>query len=165
MSLKKSSRLTLCTTALMLFSSTVLANNVESVTASGFDEKNNHRPENMIDDNVKTRWAVNGKEHSAVLKLKSEMTIDNIALVPFKPAERQLKFDLLTSIDNSQWTPLAQGIETSGKYDKGEKFILKTPRKARYIKINVYGTNVNKWSALQEIDVNSTAPLPETKLP
>lgn len=151
--------------AFLLPFTAAMANNIESVTATGFDEKNNHRPENMIDGDTKTRWAINEKDHSAVFKLKSEMAINNIALFPFKPVERQLTFDLATSTDNSQWTPLATGIVTSGKYDKGEKFVLKTPVKAQYLKITVHGTNVNKWSAISEVEVNSSKPLPETVLP
>lgn len=166
MLLKKCGLLSLfTTTALILGSSLAFANNIESVTATGFDESKNHRPENMIDDNIKTRWAVNGTGHSATFTLKSDMKINNIVLIPFKPTERQLKFDLLTSTDNSTWTPLVNGLETSDKYDKGEKFVLKTPRDARYLKINVYGTNANKWSALIGVDVNSNEALPETTLP
>lgn len=166
MSFKKRGLLSLvAASTLMLCSGLAFANNFESVSATGFDEDKNHRPENMIDGNIKTRWAVNGLGNSATLKLKSDMKISNIVLIPFKPTERRLKFDLSTSTDNSTWTPLASGLETSDKYDKGEKFVLKTPRDARYLKIDVNGTNANKWSALIEVDVNSSEALPETMLP
>lgn len=166
MLLKKRTLFSLLTlTILLLISGLSLAGNIENVTATGFDESKNHRPENMIDGNIKTRWAVNGSGQSATFTLTRDMTINNIVLIPFKPTERRLKFDLLTSEDNQIWIPLATGLETSDKYDKGEKFVLKKPRKARYLKINVHGTNANKWSALIEVDVNSAQALPETALP
>ncbi|MDR2227795.1 MAG: discoidin domain-containing protein [Providencia sp.] len=141
------------------------ANNIDSVSATGFDEAKGHKPENMIDGNIKTRWAVNGKMHSALFKLKDETLIDNVVLIPFKPLERQLKFDLLISKDNHHWVPIANNIQTSNKYDNGEKFILKKTITAQYLKINVYGTNVNKWSSLIQVEVNSSNTYPETTLP
>lgn len=71
------------------------ANNIDSISATGSDEAKGHKPKNMIDENIKTRWVVNGKMHLDLFKLKNETLIGNVVFSPFKSLERQLKFYLL----------------------------------------------------------------------
>lgn len=148
---------------LLACSATAFATQISGVTASGFDEKNGHKPEFMLDGNAKTRWAVSGKGNWAVFQLADETEIHNIVLHTFKPAERRLKFDLLVSQDNQTWVTLAQGVQTSTASLKGEKFVVK-PVKARWVKLQVHGTDINSWSSLHQVAVNSDEALPETAL-
>lgn len=136
---------------------------VSGITASGYDEKNGHKPQFMVDGSKKTRWAVNGEHHWVLFTLDQVNDISNFVILPFKPTERRLKFDVLASLNNTDWITIGKDIHTSNLYPDGEKFTF-PPVKAKFIKINVYGTDVNKWSAVTEIEFNSAKSLPETPL-
>lgn len=131
---------------------------VTHVTASGYDEKNGHLPQNAIDGSVKTRWAVNG-DGWLQLALAPGAEINNVVIVPFKAAERRLRFSLYWSADGQQWQPLAQQQVTASDAPLGQKWVF-SPVAASFLKIETFGTDVNKWSAINEVRINDDAPLP-----
>lgn len=142
-----------------LFSMTAAqAAQVVNVTASGYDADKGHTPANIADGNVKTRWAVNG-DGWVQLELDKAESIENIVLVPFKAEERRLKFSLSWSADGKSWTRIADNLVTSSNASGGEKFTFPAVN-ARFIKLDTFGTDVNKWSAISEISFNSAAQLP-----
>lgn len=142
-----------------LFSLTAAqAAQVVKITASGYDSDKGHTPANIADGNVKTRWAVNG-DGWVQLELDKAQSIENIVLVPFKADERRLKFSMSYSEDGKSWTKLADNLVTSASATNGEKFTFPAVN-ARFIKLDTFGTDVNKWSAINEVGFNSTAPLP-----
>lgn len=140
------------------FSLTAQAVQVVNVTASGYDADKGHTPANIADGNVKTRWAANG-DAWVQLELDQAQSIENIVLVPFKADERRLKFSVSYSADGKSWTKLAENLVTSTSASSGEKFTFPAVN-ARFIKLDTFGTDVNKWSAINEVSFNSTAPLP-----
>lgn len=135
---------------------------VVNVTASGYDSDKGHTPANIADGDVKTRWAVNG-DGWVQLELDKAQSIENFVLVPFKAAERRLKFSVSYSADGKSWTRLADNLVTSDSAGKGEKFTFPAIN-ARFIKLDTFGTDVNKWSAINEIGFNSTAQVPTQAL-
>ena len=141
-----------------LFSLTAQAAQVVNVTASGYDSDKGHTPANIADGNIKTRWAANG-EAWVQLELDKAQSIENIVLVPFKADERRLKFSVSYSEDGKNWTKLADNLVTSANATNGEKFTFPAVN-ARFIKLDTFGTDVNKWSAINEVSFNSAAPLP-----
>ncbi|UXD23049.1 Putative exported protein precursor [Yersinia enterocolitica] len=141
-----------------LFCASGYAAQIVAVTASGYDSEKGHVPANVADGDVKTRWAASG-ESWVQLELDKEQSIENILIVPFKPTERKLKFSIFYSNDGKNWQPLAEGLETSSADKNGEKLTF-TPVTARYIKLDTFGTDVNNWSAINEIAINSAAALP-----
>lgn len=136
---------------------------LSAVDASGYDEKNGHKPEHMVDGSTKTRWAVNGGADWALFTLTKPIDLSNVVIIPFKATERRLKFDLLASLDNKNWITIGKGIVTSNQNKDGEKFTF-PPVNAKFIKLNVYGTDINKWSAIIAVEFNSAQALPETPL-
>ncbi|CCV59709.1 discoidin domain-containing protein [Yersinia enterocolitica] len=140
-----------------LFCASGYAAQIVAVTASGYDSEKGHVPANVADGDVKTRWAAFG-ESWVQLEL-DEQSIENILIVPFKPTERKLKFSIFYSNDGKNWQPLAEGLETSSADKNGEKLTF-TPVTAKYIKLDTFGTDVNNWSAINEIAINSAAALP-----
>lgn len=141
-----------------LFCTSGYAAQIVAVTASGYDSDKGHVPANIADGDIKTRWAANG-ESWIQLELDKEQSIENILILPFKPTERKLKFSISYSSDGKSWSPLAEGLETSTANANGE-ILTFAPINARYIKLNTFGTDLNKWSAINEVAINSTATLP-----
>ncbi|WP_145579506.1 discoidin domain-containing protein [Yersinia vastinensis] len=141
-----------------LFCVSSYAAQIVAVTASGYDSEKGHVPANIADGDIKTRWAASG-ESWIQLELDKEQAIDNILIVPFKPTERKLKFSIAYSSDGKSWQPLAERLETSTADKNGEKLTF-APVTAKYIKLETFGTDVNKWSAINEIVINSAAAVP-----
>lgn len=141
-----------------LFSLSTHAVQITNVTASGYDADKGHTPANIADGDVKTRWAVNG-EGWVQLELDKAQSVENILLVPFKAEERKLKFSIAYSADGKSWTPLASNLMTSNNAKQGEKFTFPAVN-ARFIKLETFGTDVNKWSAISEVSINSAAQVP-----
>lgn len=130
-----------------LFSlSAAQAAQVVNVTASGYDADKGHTPANIADGNVKTHWAANG-DAWVQLELDQAQSIENIVLVPFKAYERRLKFSVSYSADGKSWTSLADNLQTSNNATNGEKFTFPAID-ARFIRLDTFGTDVNKWSAI-----------------
>lgn len=141
-----------------LFSLSATAAQVTNVTASGYDSDKGHTPANIADGNNKTRWAVNG-EGWVQLELDKAQSIENFVLVPFKADERKLKFSVSYSTDGKSWTKLADNLVTSNDAKEGEKFTFPAVN-ARFIKLDTFGTDTNKWSAINEVTFNSAAQVP-----
>lgn len=141
-----------------LFSLAAQAAQIVNVTASGYDTDKGHTPANIADGNVKTRWAVNG-EGWVQLELDKAQSVENIMLVPFKAEERKLKFSIAYSTDGKSWTKLADNLVTASDAKDGEKFTFPAVT-ARFIKLETFGTDVNKWSAINEVSINSAAQVP-----
>ncbi|WP_315708552.1 discoidin domain-containing protein [Brenneria uluponensis] len=134
---------------------------IAAVHASAYDETNGHKPDNAIDGNVGTRWAAQGKETWITLELAKNEKVTNVALVPFRETERSLKFSLYLSKDNKKWEKVGQDLMTNKADKAGEKFSFPATT-ARYIKLVTNGTDVNNWSAINEIMINSDKDLPST---
>lgn len=147
-----------CAFLLSLVTFDASATVVTHITASGYDEKNGHLPQNAIDGSVKTRWAVNG-DGWLQLALAPGAEINNVVIVPFKAAERRLRFSLYWSADGQRWQPLAQQQVTASDAPLGQKWVF-SPVAASFLKIETFGTDVNKWSAINEVRINDDAPLP-----
>lgn len=141
-----------------LFCAPGYAAQIVAVTASGYDSAKGHVPANIADGDVKTRWAASGEANWVQFELDKAQSIENILIVPFKATERKLKFAIAYSIDGNNWQTLAEKLETStaDKDKEGEKLTF-PPINAKYIKLDTFGTDVNKWSAINEIAINSAA--------
>lgn len=136
---------------------------IKGATASGFDEAKGHTAANAVDGNLKTRWAAQGKENWIVVELTQSEKVENVVLVPFRETERSLKFSLYASEDQKEWQKIGENLTTSKSYSAGERFTFPAVT-ARYIKVATYGTDVNNWSAINEILINGDAQYPATAL-
>ncbi|WP_392562952.1 discoidin domain-containing protein [Orbus sturtevantii] len=138
---------------------------VKTVSASSYDQKSNHTPANLIDGNTSTRWAASGKNNWVLFEFKQEEKIDNIAINSFKSKERLLSFSISYSLDGNQWVDIPGKYQTTAIENKlAEKFVFSHPITAKYIRLNTFGTNYNNWSAINDVDFNSTSLLPTQKV-
>lgn len=141
------------------------AADIKNVTASSFDQASGHAPKNLIDNNVSTRWAASGKNNWVLVEFTKEDKITNIVINAFKSEERLLTFSISYSSDGKTWTDIPGQYETSAVGNKlAEKFIFDKPIKAKYIRLNTFGTNVNNWSAINELSFNSSEQLPTQQI-
>ncbi|MFM2484935.1 discoidin domain-containing protein [Celerinatantimonas yamalensis] len=140
--------------ALVLCTSSAFAAKIKNISASGYDQGNGHTVAQIADGKSETRWAI---PSSGWVEFELEKTseLHNFFIIPFKGDQRKLGFEVHYSQDNKVWTSLTNvRKQTDLDAKKGEIFTFPSI-KAKYVKFNVYGTDVNHWSAINEIQFNS----------
>ncbi len=117
-----------------------------AIEASGHD---GNGPERLFDQDVKTRWSVNGVNEWAIYDYGSVYEFNAIRAAFHKGNERKTKFDIQVSTDAESWTTVLQAQESSGGVIGYERFEF-TPIKARYIKYVGQGNSKNNWNSVTE---------------
>jgi hypothetical protein len=79
-----------------------------SAAAEGFPVKN------LFDGNPDTRWAAQGRDHWVQFRLDPNMSINHIGLAWYGTDIRNPKFEIETSVDGKNWTPVAN-VKRAGK--------------------------------------------------
>ncbi len=127
---------------------TVTSSAIAAVTANSHDKA--HVASNVLDDNFGTRWAQKG-EAWIQFDFNGEQTLSYVDVAAFKGDERKLSFDLQVSNDGKAWKTVLPETATSGTTRDLERFEF-SPVKAKYARINGYGTDVSKsWTAITEV--------------
>ena len=77
---------------------------VPRVTASG--AVSGYPAERVIDGDVETRWAARGVNHWLQFRLNPQAVTEQIGIAWFAGDKRKAKFEILTSADGQQWSPV-----------------------------------------------------------
>ncbi|WP_165310086.1 discoidin domain-containing protein [Vibrio ziniensis] len=121
---------------------------IVNVSSNGHDK--NHEARNAVDGSLKTRWAQRD-EAWIQFDFDGEQTLSHVQVAAFKGDERKQKFDLEVSMDGKTWTTALKETATSGTTKELERFEF-APVKAKYARINGYGTDVSKsWTGITEV--------------
>jgi len=83
----------------------LLQSEPDRVTASGAAE--GFPAKNLVDGNVETRWAAQGRDHWVQFRLDPHVAVNRIGLVWYGGDTRNPKFEIETSVDGEHWTPVA----------------------------------------------------------
>ena len=121
----------------------------ESVTVSDNPQLEN-REINAFDENVTTRWAVEGKNHWMICDMGEPVSVEAIGLKFWKSSERKAIYALSVSDDGENWTKIFDGESTLHDDDTYEMHSFDTPQKFRFIKLDCNGTNTGLWFSLLE---------------
>lgn len=129
----------------------VLELNVQE--SSNFETGN--PPENMLDDNMDTRWSAEGLSW-VVFSLENTASISYIKLAYHLGTERISEFELEGSTDNSNWDPLIGNTESSGFTSGFESFVALESALANsytYLRFTGNLNSVNDWNSVSELKV------------
>ena len=153
---------------------------ITSVTASGND---GNVPQNVLDNNLGTRWSSNGVGQFITADLGSTKNICSVDIAWYRGNERMYNFVIATSSDGSTFTnvsTLASSGTTldfnnvltrassgttldfnnvltrasSGTTLNSEKYTI-PPTDARYVRVTVNGNTVNNFASITELDLFS----------
>ncbi|MGP1991170.1 discoidin domain-containing protein [Zobellia laminariae] len=125
------------------------------VTASDSQEGNG--PCNLVDENIKTRWSVNGDGHWASLDMGSSKEVDQVQLAFYAGDERTYDFDLQVSNDGVSWRDVYGNRQrSSGQTEQLENFNFSS-QKVRYVRYVGHGNSSNNWNNLLEMRVGAGA--------
>ena len=115
---------------------------IYGIEVSSQPERENIK-ENMLDDDLTTRWTAMGIGEYAIFDLESVQTVDGIAACFFKGDQRRYMFNVFVSEDGKKWTKVYKDGSSSGKTLELEAFAFDKPAKARYIKLEGQGNTGN----------------------
>ncbi len=120
---------------------------VAEVTASDVPQEEN-APVNVIDQDFGTRWSANGAGHWIQLELEDVYTIDRIGVSFMNGDARVTPYKLELSEDGVNYTEVFNGksLGTTSSYE----FRDISSKKAKYVKLTVYGNNVTTWNSVTE---------------
>ena len=122
---------------------------VSTITASGND---GNVPQNVLDNNVGTRWSSNGIGQFITADLGSvQKNICSVDIAWYNGNSRKYHFVVSTSIDGTSFTQVFSG-DSSGTTLNSEKYVI-TATDARYVRVTVNGNTVNNWASITELDV------------
>jgi uncharacterized protein YxeA len=141
---------------------------ISGVTASGNEVGN--VPQNVLDNDLATRWASNGVGQFITADLGSIKNICSVDIAWYLGNARQYHFAISTSTTGATGTFTQRfSGDSSGTTLNSEKYTF-TAVDARYVRVTVNGNTVNNWASITELDVfgSGAAPPPSgctTNLP
>ena len=108
--------------------------------------------ENVLDQDMKTRWSNNGIGSWIQVDLGSGNKICDIKIAWYKGTERQNNFIISNSTDGIKFTNIFSG-KSSGTTLNFEKYNM-TDVNGRFIRITVNGNTQNSYAGINEISVD-----------
>jgi hypothetical protein len=125
---------------------------ISTVKASG--NQADFPPQNVIDDNVTTRWANHDPKSSITLDLGKEVELCSINISWYKGNERTIDFTISASNDSNSFTDVLTHTSTGSTLDF-EGYNL-TDIVSRYVRITVTGASESDWISISEIKIFGT---------
>ena len=126
------------------------------VSATDDGTNDGHGPENAIDgntDDIESRWSSKGIGKTITLDLGTESNVKELAIQWYKGSSRSSYFDIETSLDKNNWTPVLSGGMSSGA-DSGYEDVDVTDSEARYVRVIGEGNSANStWNSIIEAKV------------
>jgi F5/8 type C domain len=125
---------------------------ISTVKASG--NQTNFPPQNVIDNNVTTRWANHDPKSSITLDLGKEAELCSINISWYKGNERTTDFTISVSNDSNSFTDVLTHTSTGSTPDF-EGYNL-PDIVSRYVRITVTGSSESDWMSISEIKIFGT---------
>ena len=133
--------------------SSILDHPVSGITASGND---GNLPQNVLDNNLGTRWSSLGIGQYITADLGSAQKITDVDISWYRGNERQYHFVISTSTDGTTFINKLTR-DSSGTTTNTEGYTIPSVD-ARYIRITVNGNTQNNWASISEIQISGPSP-------
>lgn len=146
----------------VLFSMNAMSTPNISVSSSAFF----YKPANTLDGNISSlsRAISYGSNQYLQYDLSDIYSVDSIDIAFYQGNSHNYFFDVLVSNDGQNWVNVYSG-QSAGKSSDFETFSLQS-NEARYVKLNLNGSNVSKWNQILEVKINTSEiaqPIPESE--
>jgi parallel beta-helix repeat protein len=128
--------------------------NVKIIEASNFFHP--HHPINVDDNNLNTRWSVEGDNQWITISLADPLKINHIQVALMPDQHYESYFDLFASVDNIFWEPLLQNGVSCGFSGYPQNFNLpadKLNTEYSYVKLLAHGNELDTWNNYSEIKI------------
>jgi hypothetical protein len=111
-------------------------------------------PENTLDGDLETRWSALGDGQWIQFDLGMPQTVTSVGIAFYNGNQRVSHFDIATSTDNSNWTAVLTGGQSSGATTAVESFDVANTT-ARYVRITGHGNSVNLWNSYTVVQLGT----------
>jgi len=128
--------------------------NVKIIEASNFFQP--HHPINVDDNNLNTRWSVEGDNQWITISLADPLKINHIQVALMPGQHYESYFDLFASVDNIFWEPLLQNGVSCSFSGYPQNFNLpadKLNTEYSYVKLLAHGNELDNWNNYSEIKI------------
>ncbi|QKX18972.1 polysaccharide lyase family 7 protein [Microbulbifer sp. YPW1] len=127
--------------------------NLSVVSASDDGTNDGHGPGNVLDGSLadESRWSSQGIKW-ITLDLGSVQTVEGVDIAWYRGDLRSSFFTVETSTDNSNWTAVLSGGQSSGSSADLESYDI-IDSTARYVRLTGSGNSSNNWNSILEMDV------------
>jgi len=132
-----------------------------AVTASTND---GNLPANTVDNNLGTRWSANGDGQWIKYDLGSVRTLSSARIAFYSGDQRQTRFDIQVSTDDSTWTNALTGALSSGTQTTEQAFDF-PDQTARWVRYLGHGNTVNLWNSVTEVSLFGVGGIGPTPTP
>ncbi len=126
------------------------------VTASSSQTGN--EAENVLDNNLNTRWAADGIGQTLTFCLANPTQINSVDIAFYLGNSRTYNFAIQSSNDGVSFSNVATGLVSSGSTLNKELFMF-TPTTAKYFRIVGNGNSANNFNSYHIVDFKFTQPL------
>ena len=141
-------RLTILALCLTAFICTRTASaKIGSITSS--KEQPGNEATQAFDQSASTRWSAQGQGAWIQCEFDAESEVAEVG-IGFQSAERNYAFELGTSLDGEKWE-LTGRLQSQSR--SGVVTYKITPRKARLLRLTVFGSNENDWANVHTIHI------------
>jgi hypothetical protein len=124
------------------------------ISASGSEPPDT--PDNVNDDNLTTKWSVNGDNQWLLFKLVGSYKISHLTVAFLSGQKYESYFDIYASINNVTWDPIL--IKAVSCNFSGDKQVFdfpeaKTGTEYLYIKLIGHGNSLNTLNTISELKI------------
>lgn len=133
--------------------STIDNQDVYVVSVEASDSREGAGPEKTLDGKLSTKWAAHGDGEWIQFNLSTVATLTTISLAWARGDTRIAYFDVSVSTDGSNWTPIAENMESSGVSDGLEVYSV-APAAGQHVRVTGHGTSSNEWNMISEAELS-----------
>ncbi len=120
------------------------------------ESQSSSQPYNIVDGNIGTTWAVQGRDQWIILELKTAFSIQHVKLA-FQPNQkREFYFDVYGSNDKETWEPILSKTSScafSGNLQVFDFPASKAEREFKYVKVVGQGNSTDQWNYIAEFRI------------
>lgn len=127
---------------------------ISTVTASNSESPN--VPDNIIDNNLDTRWSSEGDAQWIQFDLNKVSFLSYIELAFHEGDTRQSYFDVQASVDNTNWNTLLRNQSSCGYSSDNQIYEIASDHTSTaysYIRVIGNGNSINNWNSYTEFKV------------
>ena len=108
--------------------------------------------ENVLDNNLNTRWSMEGEGSWVLVDLGDVVTIEAVDIAFYNGNQRKAYFNILASVDGKSFQNVLVNQQSSGITNELERYKFQ-PRNARFVRVFCNGTSAGVWNSITEIRV------------
>ncbi len=127
-----------------------------SIAAISASSNDGNVPQNVLDNNLATRWSAQGIGAFIVADLGTQKSICGVSIAWHRGDVRSSSFVVSVSSDGSNYTTAVTG-QSSGTTLEPESYTFGAVVVGRFVRVTVNGNTENTWASITELAVFGTA--------